>query len=68
MTKEQKQQWLFRVVLILAFIGLMIAYFKTEIAASNRQAIRKALRDIKNTEERQFNLKVMQGFRNGLHN
>jgi len=50
MTKEQKQQWLFRVVLILAFIGLMIAYFKTEIAASNRQAIRKALREMEKAE------------------
>jgi len=63
MTKEQKQQWLFRVVLILAFIGLMIAYFKTEIAASNRQAIRKALRDMKNAEQRQFSLRAMQDFR-----
>ena len=54
MTRRQKEEWFFRILIILLIAALMFSYFKTEIAASNRQAIRKALRDIKNTESGQL--------------
>ena len=47
MTRRQKEEWFFRIMIILLITGLMIAYFKTAICQPHRQAVQKALRDIK---------------------
>lgn len=46
MTKIQKENLFFRVMIVLLILGLMIAYFKTAICQGHRQAIQESLRQL----------------------
>lgn len=46
MTRIQKENLFFRVMIVLLIIGLMMAYFKTAICQGHRQAVQESLRQL----------------------